>query len=61
MCAVSSSNPQVWQPDATDPGIRQAMSEQLIASALRRQAIAPLWEVNTARTAANAAMWQQTA
>ena len=44
-----SANPSVWQPDPTDPNIRVAMTEQLIASALRREAIAPIWEVNTAR------------
>jgi hypothetical protein len=44
-----SSNPALWQPDPTDPGIRAAMTEQLIASALRREAIAPIWEVNTAK------------
>ena len=44
-----SSNPAVWQPDPRDPGIRVGMTQQLIESALRRQAIAAQWEVGTAR------------
>jgi VCBS repeat-containing protein len=44
-----SSRPDLWQPDPTDPGIRTSMTQQLIESALRREAIAPMWEVNTAR------------
>jgi hypothetical protein len=44
-----SSNPAVWQPDPLDPGIRAGMKQQLIESALRRQAIAAPWEVDTAR------------
>ena len=43
-----SSNPAVWQPDPLDEGIRISMTEQLLNSALRRQAIAPQWEVDTA-------------
>ena len=44
-----SSNPAVWQPDPLDEGIRISMTEQLLNSALRRQAIAPQWEVDTAK------------
>lgn len=44
-----SSNPAVWQPDPTDPGIRVSMTQQLIESALRREAIAAKWEVDTAK------------
>jgi hypothetical protein len=44
-----SSNPAVWQPDPTDPNIRVAMEQQLLESALRREAIAPIWEDNTAK------------
>jgi hypothetical protein len=44
-----SSNPAVWQPDPRDPGIRVRFDQQLTQSALRRQAIAPQWEVDTAR------------
>jgi Ca2+-binding RTX toxin-like protein/antitoxin component YwqK of YwqJK toxin-antitoxin module len=44
-----SSNPAVWQPDPRDPGIRVGMTQQLIESGLRRQAIAAQWEVDTAR------------
>jgi Ca2+-binding RTX toxin-like protein len=44
-----SSNPAVWQPDPRDPGIRVGMTQQLIESALRRQAIGAQWEVDTAR------------
>jgi hypothetical protein len=44
-----SSNPAVWQPDPRDPGIRVRFDQQLTQSALRREAIAPQWVVDTAR------------
>lgn len=44
-----SSRPDLWQPDPTDPNIRASFNQQLVESALKREAIAPQWEVDTAR------------
>ncbi len=44
-----SSNPALYQVDLTDPAQRVKLDEALLQAALRRGAIAPLWEVKTAK------------
>ena len=44
-----SSNPALWQVDAADPNLRQSMVEQLLNNAIKREAIAAQWEVDTAK------------
>lgn len=44
-----SSNPALYQVDPLDPQTRGSFSQRLVVSALERGAIAPLWEVQTAR------------
>ncbi|NKB16550.1 MAG: hypothetical protein HC774_06300 [Sphingomonadales bacterium] len=44
-----SSNPALYTVDLTDPEQRKRMDQALLDAALRRGAIAPLWEVKTAK------------
>ncbi len=44
-----SSNPALYQVDLTDPQQRIKLDQALLQSAYSRQAIAPLWEVRTAK------------
>lgn len=44
-----SSRPELWQPDPADPYIRASFNQHLVESALKREAIAAKWEVDTAR------------
>ncbi len=44
-----SSNPGAYQVDPTDPNQRGEFNQAMLMSAYNRQAIAPLWEVKTAK------------
>jgi hypothetical protein len=44
-----TSNAAAYQVDPTDPNQRGTMGQALVMSAYNRQAIAPLWEVRTAK------------
>lgn len=49
-----SSDPAAYQVDPTDPNQRGSVNQALVMSAYNRDAIAPLWEVKTAKLQAEA-------
>lgn len=44
-----SAEPGLYQPDPSDPNVRDGWIVQMLRNAVERGAIAPLWEVQTAR------------